>query len=208
MLSLKYKKTKIKTLPREVKQKLVTMPLSPSTQLLGLALFRISPVFIAAVSGTFSYISHEFVAAFKHRAVSYEARHAVLPGWWDHIRPVSLPVIWLSFIPNFFLGLANAKSSTLWGWLGDGSVGAVGPLAAKLYAIAGIVSIAYFPHTIYRGFVPLQTKAIMVQDVTDKKREHALNEFLRMDFQRGWTAGFPVCVLFLAAATVWVAEQL
>jgi hypothetical protein len=184
------------------------MPLTPSQQLLGLALFRISPVFLAAVSGTFSYISHEFVAAFKHRAVSFEARQAVLPGWWDHIRPVSLPVIWLSFIPNFIIGLANAKSSTLWGWLGDGSVGAVGPLAATLYRIGAIVSIAYFPHTIYRGFVPLQTKAIMVESCPKEKREHALNEFIRMDFQRGWTAGFPVCVLFVAAVTVWVADQI
>ena len=125
-----------------------TMTLTPSQQLFGLALLRISPVFLAAVSGTFSYISHEFVAAFKHRAVSFEARQAVLPGWWDHIRPVSLPVIWLSFIPNFFLGLANARSSTLWGWLGDGSVGAVGPLAANLYTIAAIVSIAYFLRTL------------------------------------------------------------
>lgn len=184
------------------------MVLSPYQQTAGLALLRISPVFLAAVSGTFSYISHEYVSAFKHKDVTYEARSAVIPGWWDHIRPVSLPVIWLSFIPNFFLGVANARSSTLWGWLGDGSKGAVGPLASKLYLIGGIVSIIYFPHTIYRGFVPLQTKAMMVAKVPAEKREWALNEFLRMDFQRGWTAGFPVCVLFLAATTAWVADQL
>ena len=59
------------------------MPLSASQQILGIALLRISPVFLAAVSGTFSYISHEYVAAFKHRAVSFEARQAVLPGWWE-----------------------------------------------------------------------------------------------------------------------------
>ena len=147
------------------------MVLSPYQQTAGLALLRISPVFLAAVSGTFSYISHEYVAAFKHKDVTYEARSAVIPGWWDHIRPVSLPVIWLSFIPNFFLGVANSRSSTLWGWLGDGSKGAVGPLASKLYLIGGLVSIF-------------------------------------MDFQRGWTAGFPVCVLFLAATTAWVADQL
>jgi len=34
----------------------------------------------------------------------------------------------------------------------------------------------------------------MVENISKERRERALNEFLGMDFQRGWTAGFPVCV--------------
>lgn len=68
--------------------------------------------------------------------------------------------------------------------------------------------IAYFAQTVARGFVPLQLNVMMVAKQPAAKREAALDKFLRMDFVRGWTAGFPVCVLFLAATTAWVADQL
>lgn len=71
-----------------------------------------------------------------------------------------------------------------------------------------VSGIAYFGQTVIRQFVPLQLNVLMVAKEPAAKREAALDKFLRMDYVRGWTTGFPTCALMLAATTAWVADQL
>lgn len=138
------------------------MFLTHSQQALAVAVLRIAPLVTSTTSATFAYLSHAYVAGFKHREVSYEARSAVIPGWWDHIRPLSLVIIWGSFIPSFIFGLLNAYNATLGGLLGDGTRGMVGPLAGKLYLIGGWVSkyLAFvLPSFLFFSFFPFPNKS-------------------------------------------------
>lgn len=116
------------------------MSLSHAQQALAVARLRIFPLATSSISAIFSYLTHEYVAGFKHRDVSYEARSAVVPGWWDHIRAQTALIRLGSFSSTFIFALLNTYPSTLAGFLGDGTKGKVGPLAGNLYLIGGLLS--------------------------------------------------------------------
>ena len=182
--------------------------LNPSQQAIGLAFLRIAPLGISAISWTFSYLTHEYVAAFKQRDVPYDARLATVPGWWIHIRDATVGFRLFSFSSNILLGILNARGSTLFDLLGDGSKSTVPPLAARAYLAGSFFSALYYIITIWWQFVPLQLDVLMVPKLPPAKREAGIDRFIRMDNLRLWTTSFPMLVGFAVATTLWVANLL
>lgn len=181
------------------------MSLTPPQQALGLTALRLAPLVLSTAGGTFCWISHEFVAGFTHRDVPAEGRLATMPGWWQHIRAVSLRLIFWTWVPNAALGLLNASSSNLFGLLGP--VRPVGLWSSRAYLLGGLITAQYFGSTFAQRLLPLNYQ-LMDSKEPKAERETALKEFLSRDKFRGLTAGAPAFVAFLVATTLWVSQQL